>query len=76
MSRLKTYSNYNPVHYDYIDKLPDGWYIKKLKFICNLETGNSIANKDNYIVSNNSRPYISSKDINLDDSVINYDNGI
>ena len=66
MQKLKPYANYQAVEYDYIDKLPDGWHIKKLKFICSLETGNSIANKDNYLNSDQSRPYIASKDINLD----------
>jgi type I restriction enzyme S subunit len=76
MSKLKPYDKYQPVAYDYVAEVPVGWQIKKLKYISKLETGNSISNKDKYLDKKLARPYISSKDINLFDSKINYDNGL
>ena len=49
---------------------------KKLKFVANLYTGNSISDADKEKYQNKLIPYISSKDIDVTTSVVNYDNGM
>jgi len=36
---LQPYKKYNAVEYDYATELPDGWIIKKIKFLCNFQKG-------------------------------------
>jgi type I restriction enzyme, S subunit len=63
---------------EWIGKIPEGWNVEKIKFIACLYTGNSISDdrKGDFLNEGNSYPYISSKDINILDNVINYDNGM
>jgi type I restriction enzyme S subunit len=39
MATLQPYKKYNSVEYDYATELPDGWIIKKIKFLCNFQKG-------------------------------------
>ncbi|WP_462351213.1 restriction endonuclease subunit S [Fusobacterium varium] len=63
---------------EWIGKIPEEWKIGKIKNICNLYVGNSIKDneKQNYQDNTNALPYISTKDINISNSVINYENGM
>lgn len=63
---------------EWIGQIPKEWKIGKIKNICNLYVGNSIKDneKQNYQDNTNALPYISTKDININNSVINYENGM
>ena len=63
---------------EWIGKIPKDWEVVKFKYSSLLYTGNSIKDneKDNYTDSENSYPYISTKDINIDYNTINYNNGM
>ena len=63
---------------EWLGKIPKDWEVGKFKYSSLLYTGNSIKDneKDNYTDSENSYPYISTKDINIDYNTINYDNGM
>jgi len=63
---------------DWIGEIPEGWKIKKIKFIADLYTGNSISDegKAEFDVESDGFPYISTKDIDLIFSTIDYDNGM
>ncbi len=41
MSKLKPYTTYYPVQYEYVSQLPEGWYLKKIKFLCDMQKGNA-----------------------------------
>jgi len=73
---MKQYESYKPSGVEFIGDIPEHWKVWKLKFSSKLHTGNSIANKENYIDSENSYPYIATKDIDRDSNKINYINGI
>ena len=63
---------------EWIGEIPKDWEVGKIKNICNLYVGNSIKDneKQNYQDSVNAIPYISTKDINVNNAVINYENGM
>lgn len=63
---------------EWIGKIPKDWKVGKFKYSSLLYTGNSIKDneKDNYTDPENSYPYISTKDINIDYNTINYNNGM
>ncbi|WP_096018516.1 restriction endonuclease subunit S [Campylobacter lanienae] len=62
----------------WIGQIPKHWEISKIKYVANLFTGNSISDsqKDNFTNSENSLPYIATKDIELDTNLVNYKNGM
>lgn len=62
----------------WIGQIPKHWEISKIKYVANLFTGNSISysQKDNFTNSENSLPYIATKDIELDTNLVNYKNGM
>ena len=41
-----TYPKYKPSHIDWIGDIPEGWEIKKIKYIAKLETGNTPPKSD------------------------------
>ena len=64
---------------EWLGKIPRGWGTSKIKFISSVYNGNSLNDQQKEkFTSNNSEdlPYISSKDLELDKSIINYENGI
>ena len=63
---------------EWIGKIPEKWEIYRFKDISSLCTGNSIKDelKQFFEDSNDAKPYIASKDINLIYNEINYENGI
>ncbi len=78
INNIKTYDKYKDSGIEWIGEIPFDWNIRKIKYCCNLYTGNSISDdeKDNYILNENSIPYIATKDIDADTNSINYDNGL
>lgn len=63
---------------EWIGEIPEGWEITKIKRKAQIYTGNSIkdSEKENYLNYENSRPYIPTKAINVNDSTIDYNNGL
>ncbi len=55
--------------------IPTHWHIKRVKDVYKTYTGNSIPDRGLYEIKENSRFYISTKDIDFDTGLINYDNG-
>lgn len=76
MMNAKKYESYKPSGVEFIGDIPEHWEVRKLKFLANLYTGNSIANKENYLDDQNAYAYIATKDINITNQQINYQNGI
>jgi type I restriction enzyme S subunit len=64
---------------DFVGDIPDYWKVCRLKFLSSIYNGDSLneKQKDKYQSVNPSDiPYVSSKDINVEDSSVDYDNGI
>lgn len=77
---MKRYDKYKPSGVDWIGDIPEGWEIKKQKFVSELYTGNSLNEKEKEkyaeIVDSSALPYIASKDIERDTDFVDYDNGM
>lgn len=60
---------------EWILMIPENWNTIKLKYVAKLFTGNSIkdSEKNNYLIENNTLPYISTKEINRKYNTVNYD---
>lgn len=63
---------------EWIGEIPEDWEITKIKRKAQIYTGNSIkdSEKENYLNYENSRPYIPTKAINVNNSTIDYNNGL
>lgn len=63
---------------DWIKEIPSSWKMRKLKNISNIYVGNSIKDeeKNKYEDSEDSIPYIATKEIDGDTSKVNYLNGM
>lgn len=63
---------------EWIGEIPREWEVVKLKRIAELYVGNSIKDeeKPKYLDNINAIPYISTKDIEIVNSTINYENGM
>jgi type I restriction enzyme S subunit len=61
---------------DWIGEIPEHWEIKRLKDVSKIFTGNSISDKSMYETKKDSFDYIATKDINIHNKKVNYDNGI
>ena len=63
---------------EWIGEIPKEWEVVKLKRIVELYVGNSIKDeeKSKYLDNINAIPYISTKDIDIANSTINYENGM
>ncbi len=76
MPRYEAYKNSGE---DWIADIPEHWGVKKLKHIAKIINGDSLAPalKDKFSSEVDAYwPYIASKDINVNTSLINYENGI
>lgn len=76
---MNRYEAYKDSGVDWIGEIPEGWELKKLKFICDVYNGDSLNEnqKKQYSSANHSHlPYISSKDIDVNFSTVNYENGL
>ncbi len=67
-----------PSGIEWIGDIPEGWEIVRLRYLANLFTGNSLNDEEKELYSSYSSgiPYVSTKDIDLESNVINYDNGL
>ncbi len=63
---------------EWIGEIPKDWQVKRIKNLSYVFTGNSIKDSDKelFLDSDNAIPYISTKDIDLNYSVVNYSNGM
>lgn len=63
---------------EWLGNIPELWCIKKLKYACEIYTGDSIKDdeKDLYTETLNAIPYISTKDIDANTNCIDYKNGL
>ena len=62
----------------WIGNIPTEWEINKIKNVANVYTGNSISDDDKSLYSDkeDAFPYIATKDINIIDNTIDYENGM
>lgn len=73
------YETYKDSDIEWIGEMPDGWESTKLKYLVEIYNGDSLAPslKDKFASSDlDERAYIASKDINVSNSEISYENGI
>lgn len=61
---------------NWLDKIPNGWKIKRIKDCYNIFTGNSISDKGLHENKTDSIDYVATKDIDIETGNINYDNGV
>lgn len=64
---------------EWLGEIPQHWEVRKLKYLAQFYTGNSIkdSEKSQYEVwEENSIPYIATKDIEIDSCVVDYENGM
>lgn len=57
-------------------EIPAHWEVKRLKDVSKIFTGNSISDKSMFETKKDSFDYIATKDINIHNKKVNYDNGI
>ena len=79
MSKLQKYDSYKDSGIEWLGEIPEEWEVEKLKYNANIFSGNSISDhkKSNYeFIIEESFAYISTKDLDINDSSINYDNGL
>lgn len=77
--KIGRYDDYVDSGVEWLGAIPSCWEVKKLKYISILYNGDSLNEKQKkqYESTNNlEHPYISSKDINIVDSKIDYNNGL
>lgn len=77
---MKRYEQYKDSGVAWIGEIPTHWKVCKTKYVANLYTGNSLndSQKEEYTrpASDDTLPYIATKDIVVDKDIINYFNGI
>lgn len=77
--QLARYEEYKDSGVEWLGEIPAHWEVRKLKHICRVYNGDSIKDdkKSDYESTDElDLPYIATKDISLDFSRINYDNGL
>ena len=76
---MKIYEKYKDSGAEWIGEIPESWKTVKIKFITDIYTGNSL-NSDLKILfeseNENDLPYVSTKDIDIDNNTLNYNNGL
>ncbi|MGQ2597692.1 restriction endonuclease subunit S [Campylobacter jejuni] len=70
--------NFKDSGIEWLGEIPQRWEVVKIKFLAIFYTGDSIkdSEKHKYCFLNNSIPYISTKDIDINTNVIDYNNGM
>ncbi|WP_349682495.1 restriction endonuclease subunit S [Campylobacter jejuni] len=70
--------NFKDSGIEWLGEIPEHWEVVKIKFLAIFYTGDSIkdSEKHKYCFLNNSIPYISTKDIDINTNVIDYNNGM
>lgn len=78
-STVQTYARYKDSGVEWLGEIPENWEIKKIKFLAKIFNGDSLNETLKKKYSSDSLldlAYISSKDINVNDSSITYENGL
>lgn len=76
---MKKYDSYKDSGVEWIGEIPSHWNISKLKFVCKIFNGDSLKDEEKELYSQkieNAIPYVSTKDIDVHTSKINYKNGL
>lgn len=76
---FEKYDAYQKTTNSILPQYPLHWSIKKIKYVAKIYNGDSLSNEKKEVFSSVdilSRPYISSKDISVEDSSINYNSGL
>ena len=76
---MQRYDTYKDSGVKWLGEIPSHWEVISTKYIAKLYTGNSLndASKEKYsLFSDDSYPYIASKDISLGTGTVDYDNGL
>ncbi|MBQ3738283.1 MAG: restriction endonuclease subunit S [Bacteroidales bacterium] len=76
---MQRYDTYKDSCVKWLGEIPSHWEVISTKYIAELYTGNSLndASKEKYsLFSDDSYPYIASKDISLGTGTVDYDNGL
>ncbi len=74
-------NNFKSTNSRWFTEIPENWHLSKLKFLVNIFTGNSLNDMEKALYSSDDNEkvvgniYISSKDINVNNNVCNYDTG-
>ena len=61
---------------NWIGEIPEHWEVKRLKDISKIFTGNSISDKSLFEVKKDTYSYIATKDINIHNKEVTYNNGV
>ena len=76
---MKQHETYKDSGIECIGEIPENWSTVKIKFITNIFTGNSL-NSDLKVLfeSENEKhlPYVSTKDVDINNNTLNYQNGL
>lgn len=76
---MQRYEKYKDSGVDWIGEIPESWKLIKVKFFCDIYNGDSLneTQKKSYSSENSEHlAYISSKDIDVNFSTINYESGL
>lgn len=76
---MKKYAEYKDSGVEWIGKIPSHWKLSKFKFVSQVFNGNSLNDQQKLLYTNDNidhLPYISSKDIDVNYGIVNYNNGI
>jgi type I restriction enzyme S subunit len=79
IQKLQPYANYKASGVEWLGEIPEDWELVKLKIISKIYNGDSLneSKKKKFESEDlNERPYISSKDIDVHFSTIQYENGL
>ncbi|EOX3296898.1 TPA: restriction endonuclease subunit S [Vibrio cholerae] len=79
IKQMPKYESYKESGIEWLDEVPQTWQTSKLKYLASIFTGDSISPtlKDTYVSTELSgRAYIASKDIDVQTSRIDYENGV
>ncbi len=79
IGNMQKYPAYKDSGVEWLGEIPKHWDVIKLKYLVNIFNGDSLndVQKKKYSLSKiTDTPYISSKDINVNTSYVNYENGL
>lgn len=79
MKQFKRYPKYKDTGIEWLGEIPEGWELKKTKFLSNIFNGDSLNDSQKAKFSADQligTPYISTKDINVDNAEVCYRNGL
>lgn len=76
---MKKYSSFKKTNFSLLEAIPNNWSLQKIKFVAQIFNGDSL-NDDFKAMFESENPdqlaYVSSKDIDVDTSAVQYENGL